>query len=208
VLILYGLSGIALFVAVFQWVGGPLDQAGEMTVSIEGQRTAVVEALDEAVSTIDATTDGIRNMDTSLVQAAQATDRAAQLSLNMAATMYALRDQMGVAVFGVQPLIGLAPGFEQTGQQMELLSADVGAIGQALGANREDVETVADSMVQMRSSVEQLATAVREGPRLEATSDTLAGIRLGVFALVAWLVSLAVGCLIAGVGCWWLARRA
>jgi hypothetical protein len=147
-------------------------------------------------------------MDASLVQARAATDRAAQLSLNMAATMYQLRDQMGIAVFGVQPLISLQPGFDQTGQQMELLSADVAAIGEALGANREDVDTVAQSMDQLRASVEQLATTVREGPRLEATSDTLAGIRLGVFAVVAWLVNLAAGCMIGGVACWWAARRA
>lgn len=207
VLIAYGLSGMVLFIAVAQWVGGPLDEAGELTVSIEGQRTAVLQSLDEAVSTIDATAAGIRNMDASLVQARTATDRAAQLSLGMATTMYQLRDQMGIAVFGVQPLIGLAPGFDQTGRQMELLSVDVAAIGEALGANREDVATVAASMDELRDAVERLETAVEEGPRLEVTSEALAGMRLGIFAVVAWLVALAAGCLIGGVACWWFARR-
>jgi hypothetical protein len=115
---------------------------------------------------------------------------------------------MGISLFGVQPLIGLAPGFDQMGQQMELLATDVEAIGEALEANREDVELVAESMEEMRQAVGRLATAVRSGPSLEVTSDTLAEMRLGIFAVVAWLIALAVGCVLGGLGCWWAARRA
>lgn len=208
VLIAYGISGIVLFGLVAQGVSRPLDEAGQLTVSIEGQRTAVLDSLNEAVATIDATSDGIRNMDASLVQARAATDRAAQLSLTMATSMYQLRDQMGLTLFGVQPLIGLAAGFDQTGQQMEALSADVAAIGDALSANRQDIATVAASFDEMRESVRELATAVREGPRLEVTSETLAEMRLVIFAVVAWLVALAVGCILGGLACWWAARRA
>lgn len=204
----YGISGIVLFVAVAQAVGGPLGEAGQLTVSIEGQRTAVLSALDEAVDTIDATTEGIRNMDDSLVQARGATDRAAQLALTMAATMYELRNQMGITLFGVQPLAGLAPGFDQTGQQMEALSADVNAIGDALTANRQDVDTVAANMEDLKQSVDRLATAVRDGPRLEVASESLATLRLGVFAVVAWLITLSVGCLLGGILCWRAARGA
>jgi hypothetical protein len=208
VLIAYGVSGIVLFALVAQAVGRPLDEAGELTVSIEGQRSAVVESLDEAVRTIDATAAGVRNMDGSLVQARIATDRAAQLSRDMAFTMYELRNQMGISLFGIQPLIGLAPGFDQMGQQMELLATDVADIGEALGANREDVATVAASMDDLRLSVRRLTTAVRGGPALELTSETLAEMRLGIFAVVGWLIALAVGCVLGGIGCWWAARRA
>ncbi len=208
VLIAYGVSGILLFALVAQAVGDPLDEAGALTVSIEGQRTAVLDSLEEAVRTIDATGSGIRNMDDSLVQARSATDRAAQLSLSMAASMYELRNQMGLSIFGVQPLIGLAPGFDQTGQQMELLSTDVAAIGEALSANRQDVGTVARRMDDLRTSVGDLAEAVRDGPALEVTSESLAEMRLGIFAIVGWLIALALGCVFGGLSCWWAARRA
>lgn len=208
VLIAYGVSGVLVFAAVAQAIGRPLEEADELTVSIEGQRTAVLQSLASAESTLQQTTIGIRNMDASLEQARAATDRASQLSLTMASTMYQLRDQMAITVFGIQPLIGLAPGFDQTGQQMELLSNDVAAIGEALSANREDVETVAASLGRLQQSVARLADAVREGPRLEATSEGIAAIRLGIFAVAAWLITLAIGCVLGGLGCWWLARRA
>jgi methyl-accepting chemotaxis protein len=208
VLIAYGLSGVVVLATVAQAIGAPLDEADELTVSIEGQRRAVLQSLSSAEETIDQTTAGIRNMDASLEQARAATDRASQLSLSMATTMYQLRDQMAITVFGIQPLVGLAPGFDQTGQQMELLSSDVAAIGEALNANRQDVETVAASMERLKRSVQRLADAISEGPRLEATSEGIANVRLGIFAVAAWLITLAVGCVLGGLGCWWLARRA
>ncbi len=208
ILIAYGVSGIVLFALVAQAVGDPLDEAGALTVSIEGQRTAVLDSLEEAVRTIDATGTGIRNMDDSLIEARAATDRAAELSLSMAASMYELRNQMGLSLFGIQPLIGLAPGFDQTGQQMELLSTDVAAIGQALSANRQDVRTVARRMDDLRTAVSDLAEAVRDGPALVVTSDTLAEMRLGIFAVVGWLIALALGCVLGGLSCWWASRRA
>lgn len=208
VLIGYGLSGIFLFVLVARAIDEPLDEAVALTDSIEDQRSAVLESLDLAVTTIEETANGVRNMDLSLAQARVATDSASQLATNMAASMYELRNQMGISVFGLQPLIGLAPGFDQTGRQMELLSADVAAIGEALNANREDAASVADSMEDLGDSVHSVATTVREGPRLAVTTEALASLRLGILAMVIWLVLLAGGCLLAGLTCWSVARRA
>ena len=208
VLIGYGLSGIVLFVLVARAIDEPLDEAVALTDSIEEQRIAVLDSLALAVTTIDQTANGVRNMDLSLSQAHVATDSASQLALNMAATMYELRNQMGITVFGIQPLIGLAPGFDQTGRQMELLSSDVAAIGEALIANREDAASVAASMDDLGESVRSLATTVRDGPRLAVTTEALASLRLGILAMVIWLVLLAGGCLLAGLTCWSVARRA
>jgi hypothetical protein len=206
VLIAYGLLGIALFVGVAYALDRPIDEAGRLTVSIEGQRGALLESLEEASLTIGLTAEGIDGMDDSLAQAQAATERASVLSLGVATSMYELRNAMTISLFGAQPLIGLAGGFEQSGQQLEQLSQDVAAIGQALDANRGDAREVAESMRRLSTSVEELTQSVRDGPALEISSDAIEGMRLGIYAVIAWMLALALGCVAAGMACWLSAR--
>ncbi|CAN5842757.1 hypothetical protein BH24CHL6_BH24CHL6_16230 [soil metagenome] len=206
ILIAYGLLGIALFAGVAYALDRPIDEAGRLTVSIEGQRGALLESLEEASLTIGLTADGVAGMDASLAQAQAATERASVLSLGVATSMYELRNAMTISLFGAQPLIGLAGGFEQSAQQLEQLSRDVAAIGQALDANRGDALEVAESMRRLSTSVEQLTESVRDGPALEVSSDAVEGMRLGIYAVIAWMLALAVGCVAAGVACWLSAR--
>jgi hypothetical protein len=207
VLIVYGLAGMLLFAGLALAVERPLDQARDLSQSIEGQRRDVLSSLESASLTIDEMSVAVRGIDTSLSQARQATDRAALLSRSLAASMFSLRTAMGITILGTQPLIGLAAGFDQAGAQLELLADDVAAIGEALEANRDNTQTVAEAMDRLQLSVEGLTEGVREGPRLELSAGTLDDIRLGVYALIAWLLALAVGCVLAGIGCWLAAWR-
>jgi uncharacterized protein YoxC len=206
-LIAYGVVGIVVLGAIGSVIGRPLDQAAELSVAIEEQRRAALDSLDQATTTIDQTAVGVRGMEPSLSQAKAATDRASALSLGLSANMFELSRAMGITVFGVQPLIGLATGFDQTGQQLQLLSADVAAIGAALDANRDDVATVAASLDELSDSVEELETSLREGPRLAVSPGTLDGIRLAILALLGWMLVLALGAVVAGAYVVWLARR-
>jgi hypothetical protein len=202
VLIAYGVLGVLLFAAVAYAVDRPIDEAGRLTVSIEGQRGALLASLEQASTTIEEAAVGVRGMDASLEQAGQATDRAAQLSVGVAASMYELRNAMGLTVFGIQPLIGLAAGFDETGQQLELLAQDVAAIGIALEANRGDAVAVADSLAQLSRAVDELTQAVADGPALQVSSEALDGMRLAIYGVIAWMLALAVGCIAGGVACW------
>ncbi len=207
ILIVYGVIGMVLFAVVALNVARPIDEANSLTVSIEGQRTAALDALAEAARTIDETALGVRGMDASLDQARVATERAAGLSRGVATTMFGLQNAMSITILGTQPLIGLASGFEQAGRQLELLADDVAAIGEALNANRDDVQTVAEAMERLSLSVEALTQSVRDGPRLEVSSQALAELRLAIYAVVGWMLAFAVGCVAAGIGCWLAARR-
>jgi hypothetical protein len=202
VLIAYGVLGILLFAAVAYAVERPIDEAGRLTVSIEGQRGALLASLEQASATIDEAAAGMRGMDASLEQAGQATERASLLSIGVATSMYELRNAMELTVFGVQPLIGLAAGFDESGRQLELLAQDVAEIGTALEANRDDAGAVADSLAELSQAVAQLTEAVREGPSLEVSSDALEGMRLAIYGVIAWMLALAVGCVAGGVACW------
>jgi hypothetical protein len=146
-------------------------------------------------------------MEPSLAQSRTATDRAASIAEGVAGSMFGLSNAMQLTIFGAQPLIGLAVSFEQTGSQLQLLSGEVAAIGAALDANADDVRTVALSMDAMGASVDALIDSIREGPRLELSLGTLGGLRLAVFAVLGWLLLLALGAVAAGVYVIRLARR-
>ena len=199
--------GIVILGAIGSVVGRPLEQAAELSVAIEDQRRAALDSLEQATTTIDQTASGVRGMEPSLGQAKAATDRASSISLGVAANMFELSRAMSISIFGTQPLIGLATGFDQTGQQLQLLSEDVAAIGAALDANRDDVQIVAVSLDELRDSVEQLETSLREGPRLAVAPGTLDGIRLAILALLSWMAVLALGSIAGGAYLFWLARR-
>jgi len=68
----------------------------------------------------------VGRMDASLAEARAATDRASNISRGVAQSMFQLRDTVAVEIplLG-QPLVGLAPSFDQSGQNLELLGEDV-----------------------------------------------------------------------------------
>ncbi|MEP7158419.1 MAG: hypothetical protein ABI797_03255 [Chloroflexota bacterium] len=206
-LIGYGLIGIVLFVVVGLAVSRPLDRAQALGASVEEQRLSVIATLEQAQTTIRQMGEGVERMDVSLADARAATDRASAISHSVAFSMFQLRDQMSLTVFGLQPFIGLASGFDASGQQLDLLGADLSTIGASLQTNRADVLTTAENMELLADSVAELTATVRDGPAVDISTTTLDAIRLAVYAICGWLILFAVGCLLAGVYLFRLGRH-
>lgn len=207
VLVIYGLIGIVIFVVVASGVARPLERARQLSASVETQRAALVDSLSEAEMTIRNMSDGVARMGTSLGDAKAATDRAAVISHGVAASMYQLRDAMGLSIFGAQPLIGLSSSFDVSGQNLDLLAEDVAGIGAALDTNRGDVTLTAQNLADLATSVHGLTAAVQEGPGVEISAATLDSVRLAIYAVCGWLVLLAAGCVVAGGYMLWFSRR-
>lgn len=207
-LMIYGLIGIGLFAVLALGVTRPLERAQRLAGSVEGQRAALVDTLTEAETTIRQMSVGVGRMDASLADAKAATDRASTISRGVAASMFQLRDTMSLEIplLG-QPLAGLAPSFDQSGQNLNLLGEDVAAIGEALEANRGDVTLTAESLADLADAVGAMTTSVEEGPRVSISSATLEAVRLAIFAVAAWMVLLAVGCMLAGLYVLAITRR-
>ena len=204
----YGLVGICLFVIVALSISRPLERAQRLSSSVETQRAELVEALEQAEETVSQMSGAVGQMDDSLSQAKAATDRASTIAQGVAASMFQLRDAMGLSIFGAQPLIGLAAGFDNSGQQLALLGQDMTAIGVALDINRADVLTTSTNLELLADSVADLATAVRDGPGVEISTATLDAVRLAVYAIAGWMMLLAVGCVILGLYLIAVGRRA
>ncbi|HWH36986.1 MAG TPA: hypothetical protein VNT28_04340 [Candidatus Limnocylindrales bacterium] len=206
-LLVYGLAGTLLLGVIGVSIARPLDDITSLGSSLGGQRDAALAALEQSSTTIVDTSAAVRNMDTSLAQANQATARAAGISRGMAQTMRELAFQMQLTVLGIQPLIGLAPGFDATALQFDLLADDVAAIAAALEQNRNDTIAIANGLDELGRSIDRLRVAVADSPDLSAITGSVDEAQLGLLALIGWLLVAAVGCMLAGLGCWWASFR-
>ena len=205
-LIAYGAVGLLLLAVVGSAVAAPINELGDIATSVEEQRTAALDALRAAGETIDQTASAVQGMDASLAEAKAATDRASTISTGVATSMAQLASAMSLTIFGVQPLIGLQPGFADSSAQLTLLALDLTSIGAALEANRDDTVLVGQSLQALSESLDALRTAVGAGPQLEAAAASIDALRLGVLALLVWLGVLALGSILAGAACWMVAR--
>jgi hypothetical protein len=198
-LALYGLIGIVLFIAIAVNVARPLERARQLAESVDSERAALIDSLTQAETTIRQMSTGITGMDTSLADAKTAIDQASTISHGVASNMYGLRDAMSIDIPLIgQPLSGLAPGFDSSGQNLDALGTNVAAIGTALEANRTDVNATAVNLSDLADSVHGLTTSVRDGPAVTVSTKTLDAVRFAVYAVTAWLVLFAIGCLVAG----------
>jgi len=194
----YGLLGLFLFAYVAVAINRPLERAQALSASVEQQRLALVETLDQAQSTLEGMSEGVDGMDTSLADAKAATDRASGITTGLATSMFGLRDAMSLSIFGAQPLLGLASGFDTSAQQLTALGADLTAIGVSLDTNRSNVATTSANLADLATAVGQLTTMVSDSPGVEISTASLDAIRLAVYAICGWLAVLALGCVLAG----------
>jgi HAMP domain-containing protein len=207
-LVVYGLVGAVLLGAIGFAVAQPLDRITSIGASVGEQQAAALESLERASETIGQTAGAVRNMESSLVQAQLATQRAASLSSGMSLTMLSLAEQMQLSIFGIQPLITLYPSFEQSSQQLGLLAEDVEAIAAALDANRADTLTIAQGLDELGGSIDRLRVAIAAGPDVTSAVEVVQPIQLGMLALIGWLLVAALGSVLAGLACWSASKRA
>lgn len=196
----YGLIGIAIFVVVAVALNRPLERIRELSLSVETQRAALIDSMDQAETTIRQMSEGVRRMDTSLADAHAATERSSGIAVGVATSMFQLRDAMSITIPLIgQPLIGLAPSFETAGGQLQLLSVDLATIGTSLDTNRGDVVATADNLADLARTVDALTETVRTGPGVGISEEALDSFRLAIFAVAGWLLLFAVGCALIGL---------
>ena len=208
-LIAYGLIGVGIFAAVAVAINKPLERVGELSQSVEEQRAALLATMEQTEGTIRQMSEGVRRMDASLEDAQAAVDRSSGIASGVALSMFQLRDSMNITIpiINTQPLLGLAPGFDQAGQQLQLLSQDLTTIGTSLETNQGDVVLTADNLVSLADSVGVLTETVRDGPGVGITDEALDSFKFALIAVAGWLLLFAVGCALVGVYLFFSGRR-
>ena len=208
-LVVYGLIGIVIFIVVGAAINRPLERVGELSQSVEQQRAALIDTMVQTEETLRQMSEGVRRMDTSLEDAQAAVDRSSTIAQGLGLSMLQLRDAMGVTIpiLNTQPLIGLAPSFDQAGQQLQLLGQDLATIGTSLEANQGDVVATSDSLIALADSVAVLTDSVENGPGVGISEEALDAFRFALLAVAGWLVLFAVGCALIGVYLFVVGRR-
>ena len=204
-LVAYGAAGIVILVVAVMGISQPLEEVVDLGESLEQQRAGLLDSLDTTAETLEDAAAGVDGMDDSLAQARTATDRAATIANDVSFTMSQMAIAMDVQILGSRPFQQLAGGFDQAAGQLGALSGDLGAIGTALGRNGDDARVVGEDLRSLRDTIDELATLVDAGPRLEASSEALEMVRIVLYGVLLWLLTLAAALIVLGLALW---RRA
>lgn len=145
----YAALGVVLVLAGLL-IGGPLvARVDRVTSSASDTLTAAATAARTAADAFD-------GFDTSVEEARASASDAASLTRETAVTVDALAGAMGLELFGAQPLLPLADGFQRSADQLRELGDNLDAIGLALSANRGDIAAVGVQMTNLAVQLEEL----------------------------------------------------
>jgi hypothetical protein len=198
-LVLYGLLGFGL-------LGFAYVIASRALAEVDAARTSLVAQRDGLVTTLRATSGALgeasRTFETfggTLTEAQRASQRAAQLARDSSVTASGLEQSMYLQFFGLQPLVGLAPGFAQAAEQMQRLGADLDLTAEALGKNQGGVGATGAGLAEVRRRVDGLADAFASTPLLGGPADAFRLFRYAVYGLLLWLAGQAFVSVLLGV---------
>lgn len=185
-LALWGLLGLVLigFVAV---TAEPALAAAESLTERE--------AVDEIKTALESTIVSLGGVGTSVVEGRRAAEDAGVAVREIARTSEQLAGAMSLSVFGAQPFLSIAQGFDRQTESLEDLAADLDDLAAALRQNEADVAELRASAVILRDRVG------RATPTSPIAASTL---RPLVYALLAWLALPALAAIGGGV---WLMQR-
>ena len=198
-LILYGLFGFLVGATVaiigystFQSVDalrGMLDsERGSLALSLRGVSRTVGDSAD-ATGQFQQTLDGAR----------QSADSAAALASQTAASFRNMAQQVQVQIFGIEPLGGLAPQFQQSADQLDQLAATLASTRDALQSNSADVARVGGDLRGVQQQVNTLAATLDRAGVLVPPAEAEAPFKLAFLGMCALFALQSLFSLLAGI---------
>jgi hypothetical protein len=197
-LVLYGLLGVVIGLAMAYAGHATLSEVERLRSSLERERGSLAETLRTVSRTVSDTVSATSSTERSLVEAHASADAAARLAQDGAANFRMLAYSVQFQILGVQPLVGLAPGFEQTAASMDQLAGTLGATGEALQQNAASVTTVSRDLDRLRQQVAQLASTVERATVVMPREQMLA-LQVAYYGMCLLFVMQSLFSLIAGV---------
>lgn len=152
------------------------------------------ETTDEIKTALETTIVSLGGVETSVVEGRRAAEGAGTAVREIARTTDQLAEAMSLSLFGQQPFLSIAQGFDRQTASLGDLAVDLDDLVSALRENETDVAALRASAVVLRDRVGRLA------PASPVPASTL---RPLLYALLAWLALPALGAIAAGT---WLLR--
>ena len=156
---LYGVLGIAI--AGFMLLVGmaTFSELERLRTSFERDRTTLVQSLRTVGRTVGAAGESTGSFEGSLASAQESANTASQLAFDTSHTFRSLAQQMQLQVFGIQPLVTLAPQFEQGSEQLLQLAITLGDTRDAMATNRSEITRMTNELDRLRGEVALVADA-------------------------------------------------
>jgi hypothetical protein len=166
-------SLVGWFVAVAMLIVGGLTftQIDRSREAVDQERRDVVTALRTLGSTFGDAAAATDSFDVSLGGARDSAMAASRLATDNAASFRSLAAAVQVQVFGIQPLAGLAPQFEQTAGQLDDLAVTLANTGTALGQNSADITRVSRDLAVAQRQIDDVAGLVEDIDILAASGQ-------------------------------------
>jgi hypothetical protein len=207
-LVLYGLSGIALAAAGGVLVSNSFRGINRLAETIATQRTVLVLSLETTAGFISNAATSSVAVDANLSDAADAARQAATLTRDLGTAADQVAQAAQFSILGQQPFIGVATSFTQ-------VTTDARALADRLDETAVSIGSTGSEMTRLRGDLDRVATQVRQfasGLASTTAIDNLEGAfdapRLVLYGILAWMGLQAAAAVLIGVALALRPRRA
>jgi hypothetical protein len=169
----YGVLGLFITVAMLVVGYGTFSQVSALQGSLETERASLIQSIRTVSTTLADTAASTSNFQRSIDGARASADSASRLANQSAGTFRELGRSLNLTIFGLQPLAGLAPQFDQSADQMQQLAISLGTTRDSLAQNGTDVLRVGGDLQQLQRQLDAVAAALGQPGLLGASQQLL-----------------------------------
>jgi hypothetical protein len=198
-LIVYGALGVLVALSLIAIGATTFGQLAGLQNGLDGQRRSIVQSIRTVSGLVRDTADATADFRRSLDEARASADGASQLSNQAAGTFRQLAASMDLQIFGLQPLVGLAPQFNQSANQLQQLAISIGATRDALAQNGTDVQRASSDLATLQIQLDQMASTLDAPGVFGLGFDTLLPFQIAFYGTCALLIVQSVFSVIAGI---------
>jgi hypothetical protein len=169
----YGVLGLFITAAMVVVGYSTFSQVTTLQRGLEGERASLVQSIRTVSTTLADTANSTANFQRSIDGARTSADSASSLANQSAGTFRQLGQSLNLTIFGLQPLAGLAPQFDQSADQMQQLAISLGNTRDSLAQNVSDVRRVGGDLQQLQRQLDVVASALEQPGLLGASQQLL-----------------------------------
>jgi len=198
-LMLYGVLGLAIAVAMVVVAATTFDRIATLQASLERERGTLVTSLRTAATMLGDSANVTRSFQGSIDGARGSADTASKLANDTAGTFRDMSANMNISFFGVQPLAGLAPQFSQGADQLQQLAISLGTTRDALAQNTTNMRNVTTDLQMLQGQFNAVASSLEQPGVLGLGPQTLLPFQLFVYGVCLLLILQSAFSIVAGI---------
>jgi hypothetical protein len=160
------------------------NRVAALSSTLEHERLALVQSLRTASTTLGDTATTTADFQQSVTTARGAADQASKLANDSAGNFRDLGSSMrSLNVFGLQPLTGLAPQFDNSADQLQQLAITLGTSRDALTTNTSDIQRVSTDLQLLQGQLNAVAESLNQPGVLGFDNQSVLPFQIAVYGM-------------------------